>query len=218
MPALLILAMSCVCSPIIGLVLDSNTIKSSAEVQGSRKESQCSVDRDCTAGKFCSSSGSELSFCATCHGLRRRCQRNSMCCPGTICLNGVCTQVAEAPATEEKKHLEQDLKTITRYQIQENKFRKKPHTNKPQSRKGKEGDSCLRTSDCAQGLCCARHFWTKICKPILIEGQVCSSRKLKGIAQGPQIFQRCDCGPGLICRVQVSATSARSRLRVCQRR
>ncbi|KYO42381.1 dickkopf-related protein 1 [Alligator mississippiensis] len=37
--------------------------------------------------------------------------------------------------------------------------------------KGQESSICLRSSDCAAGLCCARHFWSKICKPVLKEGQ-----------------------------------------------
>ncbi|XP_009866279.1 PREDICTED: dickkopf-related protein 1-like, partial [Apaloderma vittatum] len=43
-----------------------------------------------------------------------------------------------------------------------------------------EGDFCLRSSDCAAGLCCARHFWSKICKPVLREGQGCTRHRRKG--------------------------------------
>ncbi|KFP87417.1 Dickkopf-related protein 1, partial [Apaloderma vittatum] len=45
---------------------------------------------------------------------------------------------------------------------------------------GEEGDFCLRSSDCAAGLCCARHFWSKICKPVLREGQGCTRHRRKG--------------------------------------
>lgn len=69
---------------------------------------------------------------------------------------------------------------------------------------GQEGESCLRTFDCGPGLCCARHFWTKICKPVPLEGQVCSRRAHKDTAQAPEIFQRCDCGPGLSRRSQAT--------------
>lgn len=82
---------------------------------------------------------------------------------------------------------------------------------------GQEGESCLRTLDCGAGLCCARHFWTKICKPVLLEGQVCSRRGHKDSAQAPEIFQRCDCGPGLVCRNQVTGKRQHARLRVCQK-
>nr|XP_058905136.1 dickkopf-related protein 4 isoform X1 [Kogia breviceps]XP_058905137.1 dickkopf-related protein 4 isoform X1 [Kogia breviceps] len=80
-----------------------------------------------------------------------------------------------------------------------------------------EGESCLRTFDCGPELCCARHFWTKICKPVPLEGQVCSRRGHKATAQAPGIFQRCDCGPGLSCRSQATGRQQHSRLRVCQK-
>ncbi|XP_029336546.1 dickkopf-related protein 4 [Mus caroli] len=164
-----LLGLSWFCSPLAALVLDFNNIKSSADVQGAGKGSLCASDRDCSEGKFCFAFHDERSFCATCRRVRRRCQRSSVCCPGTVCVNG------------------------------------------------QEGESCLRTSDCGPGLCCARHFWTKICKPVLREGQVCSRRGHKDTAQAPEIFQRCDCGPGLMCRSQVTSNRQHSRLKVCQR-
>lgn len=64
---------------------------------------------------------------------------------------------------------------------------------------GQVGNPCLRSSDCLDGLCCARHFWTRICKPVLREGQVCTRHRRKG-NHGLELFQRCPCGDGLICR------------------
>uniref|UniRef100_A0A3B4WT57 Uncharacterized protein n=1 Tax=Seriola lalandi dorsalis TaxID=1841481 RepID=A0A3B4WT57_SERLL len=61
------------------------------------------------------------------------------------------------------------------------------------------GDPCLRSSDCSDSLCCARHFWTRICKPVLREGQVCTRQRRKG-NHGLELFQRCPCGDGLSCR------------------
>ncbi|KAM4611660.1 dickkopf-related protein 2-like [Polymixia lowei] len=61
------------------------------------------------------------------------------------------------------------------------------------------GDPCLRSSDCSEGLCCARHFWARICKPVLLEGQVCTRHRRKA-HHGLELFQRCDCGEGLTCR------------------
>lgn len=82
---------------------------------------------------------------------------------------------------------------------------------------GLEGESCLRSSDCVEGLCCARHFWSKICKPVLKEGQVCTKHKRKG-THALEIFQRCDCGDGLSCRMQKGDHSKASRsLHTCQR-
>lgn len=83
---------------------------------------------------------------------------------------------------------------------------------------GGEGETCLRSSDCLEGLCCARHFWSRICKPVLTEGQVCTRHRRKG-AHGLEIFQRCDCGSGLSCRGQREKPGAESRnLHTCQPR
>lgn len=82
---------------------------------------------------------------------------------------------------------------------------------------GHEGDPCLRSSDCAEGYCCARHFWTKICKPVLRQGEVCTKQRKKG-SHGLEIFQRCDCAKGLSCKVWKDATSSsKSRLHMCQK-
>ncbi|VTJ78700.1 Hypothetical predicted protein, partial [Marmota monax] len=80
-----------------------------------------------------------------------------------------------------------------------------------------EGDPCLRSSDCIEGFCCARHFWTKICKPVLHQGEVCTKQRKKG-SHGLEIFQRCDCAKGLSCKVWKDATySSKARLHVCQK-
>uniref|UniRef100_A0A672Z8L8 Dickkopf N-terminal cysteine-rich domain-containing protein n=1 Tax=Sphaeramia orbicularis TaxID=375764 RepID=A0A672Z8L8_9TELE len=65
---------------------------------------------------------------------------------------------------------------------------------------GQVGDPCLRSSDCSESLCCARHFWTRICKPVLQEGQVCTRHRRKG-HHGLELFQRCPCGNGLSCQM-----------------
>lgn len=64
---------------------------------------------------------------------------------------------------------------------------------------GQVGDPCLRSLDCSEGLCCARHFWTHICKPVLREGQVCTRHRRKG-NHGLELFQRCPCDDGLSCQ------------------
>ncbi|KAG8000164.1 Dickkopf-related protein 1 [Nibea albiflora] len=97
------------------------------------------------------------------------------------------------------------------------------HGHQPHAVKGQEGDTCLRSADCSEGLCCARHFWSRICKPVLTEGQVCTRHRRKG-THGLELFQRCDCGDGMTCRPEkgeqdhsVSRTAARN-LHTCQRR
>nr|XP_004669078.2 dickkopf-related protein 4 [Jaculus jaculus] len=221
MVLVVLLGLSWFCSPLGALVLDFNNIKSSADVHGGRKGPQCMSDDDCSARKFCFMAHDEEPFCAMCRRVRRRCQRSAMCCPGTLCVNDVCTAVEEATPALERKAEEQggvDAKgTRERPVFEESKPKRKPSVKKSQGGKGQEGESCLRTLDCGPGLCCARHFWTKICKPVLLEGQVCSRKGHKEIAQAPEIFQRCDCGPGLSCRSELTGNRQHGRLRVCQK-
>ncbi|XP_055272258.1 dickkopf-related protein 4 [Moschus berezovskii] len=220
MVVVVLLGLGWLCAPLGALVLDFNNIKSSADAQGAQKGSQCVSDKDCSARQFCLKPQDEKPFCATCRGPRRRCQRAAMCCPGTLCMNDVCSAAEEAAPGPERAVDEQDdtdTQATTEHPIQEDKPRRKPNMKTSQGRKGQEGDSCLRTFDCGPGLCCARHFWTKICKPVLLEGQVCSRRGHKDASQAPEIFQRCDCGPGLVCRSQAARNRQHARLRVCQK-
>uniref|UniRef100_A0A8D1W7I7 Dickkopf-related protein 4 n=1 Tax=Sus scrofa TaxID=9823 RepID=A0A8D1W7I7_PIG len=220
MAVVVLLGLGWLCTPLGALVLDFNNIKSSADVQGAWKGSQCVSDEDCSTRKFCLKPQDEKPFCATCRGLRRRCQRPAMCCPGMLCVNDVCTTMEDATPILERQiddRDDADTKGTTEHPVQENKPKRKPNIKKSQGSKGQEGESCLRTSDCGPGLCCARHFWTKICKPVLLEGQVCSRRGHKDTAQAPEIFQRCDCGPGLSCRGQAAGNRQHARLRVCQK-
>ncbi|KAF5920666.1 dickkopf-related protein 4 [Diceros bicornis minor] len=217
MVVVFLLGLSWFCAPLGALVLDFNDIKSPANVPGAQKGSQCLSDKDCSTRRFCLKPQEETSFCTACRGLRKRCQRDAMCCPGALCMNGVCTAMEDATPVLERQMADQDdidTKGPTEHPIQENKPKRKPNVKKSQ---GQEGESCLRTFDCGPGLCCARHFWTKICKPVLLEGQVCSRRGDKDTAQAPEIFQRCDCGPGLLCRNQVTGSQQHARLRVCQK-
>ncbi|XP_067857651.1 dickkopf-related protein 4-like [Heptranchias perlo] len=221
------LLLCCLSSHISALVLDSNTIKSSAEVgqDPTKQEPRCLADPDCGPGKFCLTSRREEPICTACRGLRRRCQRDAMCCSGSHCLNDVCTrsegQTAEKPSDAAQSRNTKGGKKAKKPKTQKIKETRrknqKEKLDKSQATKGLEGETCLRTSDCSTGLCCARHFWSKICRPVLKEGQVCSKRGRKEGPQGPEIFQRCDCGPGLVCRNQNQGTTQRkSRLRVCQ--
>ncbi|XP_069872042.1 dickkopf-related protein 4 [Dipodomys merriami] len=215
-----LLGLSCFYLPLGALVLDFNNIKSPADVQGAWKGSQCMSDKDCSVRKFCLTPRDEKPFCTTCRGVRRKCQRSAMCCPGTLCMNDVCTAMEDVATIMETKSDDQDnleTKGNSRHPTEENKPNRKLNTKKSQGIKGQEGDSCLRTFDCGPGLCCARHFWTKICKPVLLEGQVCSRRGHKDNVQAPEIFQRCDCGPGLQCGSQVAGSRQHARLRVCQK-
>ncbi|XP_066495729.1 dickkopf-related protein 4 [Tiliqua scincoides] len=219
MEARFLLGLTCLCSPLTALVLDFNTIRGSGEVSSSKKSAQCLMDKDCPAGRFCHKPPVELPFCATCHGLRRRCQRDTMCCPGMLCVNDVCSPEEKMTPVEGGKRdgrARPSSKDSSQHVVQAGLVRNKGNHETPSDR-AQEGENCLRTSDCAPGFCCARHFWAKICKPVLAEGQMCSRRGQKDGAQGPEIFQRCDCGPGLTCQVPLSGAPHLSRLWVCQR-
>ncbi|KAF7236675.1 Dickkopf-related protein 4, partial [Varanus komodoensis] len=220
MEASLLLGLTCLCSPLTALVLNGNTIRGAAEASGSRKSTPCLTDRDCPAEGFCPEPGEEPPFCAACRGLRKRCRRNAMCCPGTLCLNDVCSLAEKSALAGERRERGQaglGSKDLLRHPVPASHALKEGDSPTPHGG-AQEGACCLRTTDCATGLCCARHFWAKICKPVPTEGQVCSRRGQKAGARGHQIFQRCDCGPGLSCQQLLGEAPPRSRLQVCWRK
>uniref|UniRef100_A0A8B9MQM4 Dickkopf WNT signaling pathway inhibitor 1 n=1 Tax=Accipiter nisus TaxID=211598 RepID=A0A8B9MQM4_9AVES len=158
-----------------------------------------------------------------CRRRRKRCLRDAMCCPGTTCSNGEGRQglgrgvlgshpwLTAAPLPP--AGLFRDAHPAPPSPVGASRLEPTPRC--PHA--GEEGDFCLRSSDCAAGLCCARHFWSKICKPVLREGQVCTRHRRKG-THGLEIFQRCQCAEGLACRLQREHGPAdASRLHTCQR-
>ncbi|KAJ6657736.1 hypothetical protein lerEdw1_001923 [Lerista edwardsae] len=178
----------------------------------------CTADEDCSADEFCSApgrgGGPRGQVCLPCRRRRKRCLRDTMCCQGNYCNNGMCVPL-------EHDHLHPgEIETIIE-SFDHGTLDPHPKRTTSSSQlhhlKGQEGAVCLRSSDCATGLCCARHFWSKICKPVLKEGQVCTKHRKKG-SHGLEIFQRCYCGDGLACRLQRDHTiSNSSRLHTCQR-
>ncbi|XP_017338316.1 dickkopf-related protein 1b [Ictalurus punctatus] len=174
----------------------------------------CTADSECAREEFCFLS---RGACLQCKKRRKRCIRDAMCCPGNHCSNGVCQ--ANDPDLILQAGVEElvPISTLHEKNTTEVQQSKGVTQGAPQNLKGLEGEICLRSSDCAEGLCCARHFWSKICKPVLKEGQVCTKHKRKG-THALEIFQRCDCGEGLSCRMQKGDHSKASRsLHTCQR-
>ncbi|KAF7464026.1 Hypothetical predicted protein [Marmota monax] len=156
-----------------------------------------------------------------CRRKKKRCHRDGMCCPGNRCNNGICIPVTESiltphiPALDGTRHRDRGHGHYSNHDLGWQNLGR-PHT-KMSHIKGHEGDPCLRSSDCIEGFCCARHFWTKICKPVLHQGEVCTKQRKKG-SHGLEIFQRCDCAKGLSCKVWKDATySSKARLHVCQK-
>ncbi|XP_010143180.1 PREDICTED: dickkopf-related protein 2-like [Buceros rhinoceros silvestris] len=179
----------------------------------------CTNDKECEVGRYCHSPHQATSACMMCRRKKKRCHRDGMCCPGNRCNNGICIPMTESILTPHIPALEGPRnKKNGHYASKDLGWQ---NLGRPRSKlshiKGHEGDPCLRSSDCIEGHCCARHFWTKICKPVLHQGEVCTKQRKKG-SHGLEIFQRCDCAKGLSCKVWKDATSSsKSRLHVCQK-
>ncbi|KAM6940333.1 dickkopf-related protein 2 isoform 1-T1 [Xenentodon cancila] len=171
----------------------------------------CSNDKECSVGSYCHSPQQSPSRCVSCRRRKKRCHRDAMCCPGNRCSNYICVPVSESVLSPHISALDEHNKLSTK----DHSWKK---GGKGQTKHSlKQGEPCLRSSDCADGFCCARHFWSKICKPVLRQGEVCTKQRKKG-SHGLEIFQRCDCAKGLSCKVWKDATSSsKSRLHMCQK-
>ncbi|KAL6487831.1 hypothetical protein MHYP_G00044570 [Metynnis hypsauchen] len=173
----------------------------------------CSSDKECSVGSYCHSPQHAPSRCLSCRRRKKRCHRDAMCCPGNRCSNYICIPFSESLLSPHISPLEEHNKLSSK----DKGWKRSGKAQAKLSLKGHDGDACLRSSDCSEGYCCARHFWTKICKPVLRQGEVCTKQRKKG-SHGLEIFQRCDCAKGLACKVWKDATSySKSRLHVCQR-
>ncbi|XP_024908766.1 dickkopf-related protein 1 [Cynoglossus semilaevis] len=62
--------------------------------------------------------------------------------------------------------------------------------------KAPEMASCVRSGDCAAGLCCARYLTGKRCQRIPVEGEACLPR---GFTKQRRNLGRCNCDVGLAC-------------------
>ncbi|XP_035516846.1 dickkopf-related protein 2 [Morone saxatilis] len=173
----------------------------------------CSNDKECSVGSYCHSPQQAPSRCLTCRRRKKRCHRDAMCCPGNRCSNYICVPISESVLSPHISALDEHNKLANK----DHNWRKSGKAQAKLPLKAHEGDACLRSSDCSEGYCCARHFWTKICKPVLRQGEVCTKQRKKG-SHGLEIFQRCDCAKGLSCKVWKDATSSsKSRLHMCQK-
>ncbi|XP_022079556.1 dickkopf-related protein 2-like [Acanthaster planci] len=144
----------------------------------------CNGDDDCEQKSFCHG-GEGHKSCLPCRRSRRRCQRNGMCCHGNVCRQGRCVP----------KEMRYDSSFAKAFSTDSEEESISQHTRE-NMRKLREDEVCEATDQCAQGLCCAQHFWTRICKPILVEGDVCTKKRDRLTA----VFQRCHCGDSLSCK------------------
>ncbi|KAG7271110.1 hypothetical protein CRUP_005663 [Coryphaenoides rupestris] len=160
----------------------------------------CAEDEECGADEFCSDA---RGACLPCRRTRKRCGRDAMCCTGSRCSNAVRTDTTTTawPTTPRDPR----LPTAVLEAVPEVVLVARPTRLKVR----RETPVCARP-DCSEGFCCARHFWSRICKPVLSEGQVCTRHRRKG-AHGLELFQRCDCGDGLACRPERGAAPTSTR-------
>ncbi|XP_066568664.1 dickkopf-related protein 4-like [Amia ocellicauda] len=210
------------------LTLDSNSIKT-AGGQGSRggQALRCQVDSECAQGQYCANPRGQDPVCRVCHPPRRRCHSNNMCCPGTLCINEVCTHLEVGPAASDAEVGAQQVNSTPTMPPPPTQGWTSPHTPVDRStnpaEKGREGERCVRSSDCGEGLCCARHLWVKRCQRQPGEGEACTRQGLRKAPPSREAFQRCDCSLGLTCQPQPQAQPQaqdspreRAQLWVCQ--
>ncbi|XP_030630798.1 dickkopf-related protein 2-like [Chanos chanos] len=172
----------------IGIVRKRNN---TGEVYG------CRADGECGRGFYCYIPRHSPSHCSPCRRRWRRCHRDTMCCPGNYCSNYMCTPLSHSVLYARIPFLDNQISPSVRGVHRRNRIR--PNV-KPL--KGEGGDACLRSTDCAPGHCCARHLWTRVCKPELGPGEACTKALQKKGSHRVELFQRCHCSSGLICRVQ----------------
>ncbi|XP_041485957.1 dickkopf-related protein 2-like [Lytechinus variegatus] len=161
----------------------------------------CETDRECPYKYYCHS-GEGHKSCLKCRKSHRRCHSNKMCCQGNTCVEGRCIphqfRFDEAYNTA-VQNFESEVEEEESF-IQDTKYK---------LRKAREGEQCSSSLQCEDGLCCAQHLWSKICKPMLEEGDICTKKR----DRLTDVFQRCECSEGLSCKRD---SVAQRRLHVCQ--
>ncbi|XP_061413775.1 dickkopf-related protein 4-like [Lethenteron reissneri] len=147
---------------------------------------ECARDVDCSRDMFCGGMRLGSHVCVACRRVGKRCHRHQMCCLGSHCQQGTCIVMTTESSEEE------EVKSLEPSQL--------PPSATVNIHKAEEGSACLRSSECAAGLCCARHLWSRVCKRVRALGEACSRRARPKGSRGLELFERCDCGPGLSCR------------------
>ncbi|XP_043925098.1 dickkopf-related protein 2-like isoform X2 [Protopterus annectens] len=208
------------------LVRDTDPDGSLDEILHTNKATEtqvCSQDEDCEPEKFCSWSTHKRPVCLPCKKKHKSCQREGVCCKGNHCINGICIPYVHKiiskgrvdvskELTDYVPELDSKMQDDMEWKVMHNSEVKVPHL------KGQDGDTCNRASDCATGFCCSQHLLSKVCKPLLQEGEVCTKPKDKGVQILEKYYQRCDCSQGLSCRLSEDKTAfAKSRLSTCQK-
>uniref|UniRef100_A0A3B3IAA7 Dickkopf WNT signaling pathway inhibitor 2 n=1 Tax=Oryzias latipes TaxID=8090 RepID=A0A3B3IAA7_ORYLA len=93
----------------------------------------CSNDKECSVGSYCHSPQQSPSRCLSCRRKMKRCNRDSMCCPGNRCSNYICVPVFESVLSPHIPALDEHSKHSTKY----HSWRKKGKAQAKHSLKGK---------------------------------------------------------------------------------
>ncbi|XP_070759846.1 dickkopf-related protein 4 [Enoplosus armatus] len=191
-----VLCMSLVC----GLALDSNTIRSSKETTPHSSELP---DR---------SHGDQVE-----RPVRRRTETTlnsnrgqTPPCSTPDCYipqRGGCSNRAQRTSSSQDRQVDRQVDTETDRQSNTDVFNRT---------KAPEMSSCVRSGDCAAGLCCVRYLTGKRCQRIPVEGEACL---LRGSTKLRRKLGRCDCEAGLSCTAVSRAESGKAKGQgVCQPR
>ncbi|KAK2901574.1 hypothetical protein Q8A73_011320 [Channa argus] len=172
-------------SVVWGLALDSNTIRSSKEMQHSSEQ-------------LGGSHGDQVEPAG-----RRRTETNSNrqaapSCTTPDCFSpptGRCSNRAQRRESSQERQVDRETET----QGDTDSFNKTNAT---------EMSTCVRSKDCAAGLCCARYLTGKRCQRIPEEGEACL---LRSPTKRRRNLGRCDCGEGLICAAISVGESAKNK-------
>ncbi|XP_068166583.1 dickkopf-related protein 4 [Antennarius striatus] len=186
-------------SLVCGLALDSNTIRSS-------KESELSSE-------LTDRSNGDRSERPT----RRRGEKNSNSHRGStpscstpdcdIPQKGSCSNRAQRRPSSQDRQADRRREPEIDLQGNMDGFNKT---------KAPEMSSCVRSGDCADGLCCVRYLTGKRCQRIPVEGEACL---LRGSTKMRRKLGRCDCAVGLSCTAVSRPDSGKSKGQgVCQPR
>ncbi|KAK2838190.1 hypothetical protein Q5P01_015402 [Channa striata] len=180
-------------SMVWGLALDSNTIRSSKEMQHSSEQlSGSNGDQVEPAGRHQTETNSNRQAASP--------------CTTPECLippKGRCSNRAQRRPSSQERQVDRAVD-------------READTDSFNKTNAAEMSSCVRSNDCAAGLCCARYLTGKRCQRIPGEGEACL---LRGSTKRRRNLGRCDCGEGLVCSAVSGAESGKAKGQgVCRRK
>ncbi|KAM7415474.1 hypothetical protein PAMA_017806 [Pampus argenteus] len=171
-----VLCVSLVC----GLALDSNSIRSSKEtLQSSERPARSRGDPVERAARR------RTEATLNSHHRPTSCSTPD-CEEPTVSEKGRCSNRAQRRPSSQDRQVDRQRDRETDEQSNTSSFNRT---------KAPEMSSCVRSGDCAAGLCCVRYLTGKRCQRIPAEGEACLLRGSKMRRN----LGRCDCGAGLSC-------------------